>query len=105
MKYLVEINTDSAKGSELIKYIEQLGADESDVHILNEPPLTDEEMGLPPTRKVSRATLEAWLKPEDDEEGFTAEEVLALIRKDREDKAHKERFVVYRFIYGPWLDY
>jgi hypothetical protein len=87
MKYLVEINTNCAKGSELIKYKEQLGADESDVHILNEPPLTDEEMGLPPTRKVSRATLEAWLKPEDDEESFTAEEALEYIRKKREAKS------------------
>jgi poly(A) polymerase Pap1 len=59
MKYLVEIDADSKKGSELIKYIERLGANESEVHILNESPLTDEEMGLPPTRKVSRATLEA----------------------------------------------
>ena len=83
MKYLVEIESDSKKGSALIKYIEELGADESDVHILNEPPLTDEEMGLPPTRKVSRATLEAWLKPEDDEESFTAEEALEYIRQKR----------------------
>jgi hypothetical protein len=90
MKYLVEINADSAKGSELIKYIEHLHADERDVHILNEPPLTDEEMALPPTRKVSLATLEAWLKPEDDEESMTGDELMALIKKDLEkDRANR----------------
>jgi hypothetical protein len=86
MKYLVEINPDSEKGSELIKYIERLDADEDDIHILNEPPLTDEEMGLPPTRKVSLATMEAWLKPEDDEESFTIEEVRNMIKNDRKGK-------------------
>ena len=87
MKYLVEINSDSEKGSKLLKYIEKLNATDSDVHILNEPPLTDEEMALPPTRKVSRATLEAWLKPQDDEESFTAEEALEYIKKKRETKS------------------
>jgi hypothetical protein len=91
MKYLVEIDADSEKGSELIKYIEKLGANENDIHILNERPLTDEEMALPPTRKVSRATLEAWLKPEEDEESFTSDEILEQIRKDREEnKSHKK---------------
>jgi len=91
MKYLIEIDADSQKGSELIKYIERLGASENDVHILNEPPLTDEEMGLPPTRKVSDATMEAWLKPEDDEESLTADEVMALIKRDiAEDKAGRK---------------
>jgi hypothetical protein len=85
MKYLVEINSDSAKGSRLMKYIEKLDATEKDIHILNEPPLTDEEMGLPPTRKVSRATLEAWLKPEEDEESFTLDEVQDMIKKDLEE--------------------
>ncbi len=91
MKYLLEVNSDSAKGSQLMKYIDELGATEDDIHILNEPPLTDEEMGLPPTRRVSRATLEAWLKPEDNEESLTGDELLALIRKDiEEDKARKK---------------
>ncbi len=86
MKYLVEINSDTPKGSKLIKYIEELDASESDVHILNEPPLTDEEMGLPPTRRVSEATLDAWLKPDENEEGFTVEEALEYIRKKRQGK-------------------
>ena len=86
MKYLVEINSDTPKGSKLIKYIEELDASESDVHILNEPPLTDEEMGVPPTRRVSEATLDAWLKPEDNEEGFTVEEAFEYIRKKRQGK-------------------
>jgi len=86
MKYLVEINSDSVKGSKLIKYIEELDAPESDIHILNEPSLTDEEMGLPPTRRVSEATLDAWLKPEDNEEGFTVEEVLSYYAKKKAAK-------------------
>ena len=89
MKYLVEINSDSDKGSKLIKFIEELGATESEVHFLQEPPLTDEEMGLPPTRRVSEATLDAWLKPEDDEESFTAEEVIAYYDKTRKEKKVK----------------
>jgi hypothetical protein len=91
MKYLVEIDADSKKGSELIKYIERLGANESEVHILNESPLTDEEMGLPPTRKVSRATLEAWLKPEEDEESFEGDEILEYINKRREENAKSKK--------------
>jgi hypothetical protein len=91
MKYLIEIDADSQKGSELIKYIERLGASENDVHILNEPPLTDEEMGLPPTRKVSRETLEAWLKPEDDEESFEGDEILKYINKRRAENAKAKK--------------
>ena len=86
MKYLVEINSDSAKGSKLLKYIEELEANESDIHIVNEPPLTDEEMGRPPTRRVSEATLEAWLKPDENEEGFTTEEVLGYYEKKKAEK-------------------
>jgi hypothetical protein len=87
MKYLIEIETESEKGSELIKYIESLGLSKNDMRVINEPPLTDEEMGLPPTRKVSRETLEAWLKPEDDEESFTMDEALEYIRNKKEAKA------------------
>ena len=89
MKYLVEINSDSDKGSKLIKFIEDLGATESEVHFLQEPPLTDEEMGLPPTRRVSEATLDAWLRPDENEESFTAEEVLAYYDKKRKAKKIK----------------
>jgi len=84
MKYLVEINSDSAKGSQLMKYIEELKATENDIHILNEAPLTDEEMAKPPARYVSEATMDAWLKPGDNEQGFTCEEALEYIRKKRE---------------------
>jgi len=72
-----------------MKYIEELEATDSDIHILNEPPLTDEEMGRPPTRRVSEATLNAWLKPDDNEESFTAEEALEYIRKKRVEKKKK----------------
>jgi len=88
MKYLVEINSDSDKGSKLIKFIEELGATESEVHFLQEPPLTDEEMGLPPTRRVSEATLDAWLKPDENEEIFTEEEAFEYIKERR--KANKK---------------
>ncbi len=94
MKYLVQIDSDSPKGSQLMQYIEQLAAAESDIHIISEPPLTDEEMGLPPTRKVSRATLEAWLKPEEDEEGYTGDEILEYIRKKREENAKAKKIWV-----------
>ncbi len=90
MKYLVEINSKSAKGSNLMKYIEELGASEKDVHFINEVPLTDEEMALPPTRRVSETTLTAWLKPDDNEESFNAEEAIAYIRKKRAKKRKPE---------------
>jgi hypothetical protein len=83
MKYLVEINADSIKGSKLLKYIEDLGVSKKDVHVLNEAPLTDKEMGAPPTRRVSKATLESWLKPGDNEEGLTAKKALIYLRKKR----------------------
>ena len=90
MKYLIEIESDSPKGSEVLKYIEQLDAPKNDIRMIYEPPLTDEEMAMPPTRKVSRATLEAWLKPEDDEESFTIDEVWAMIKKDKKkNKLHQ----------------
>jgi hypothetical protein len=38
-------------------------------------------MGRPPTRRVSEATLDAWLKPDENEESFTAEEALEYIQK------------------------
>jgi hypothetical protein len=81
MKYLVEIDSETVRGSKLMKYIQELGTSDKDIHIVNEPPLTDEEMALPPTRRVSQATLDAWLKPDENEEGFTTEEVLAHFNK------------------------
>lgn len=83
MKYVIEVDGDSEKGSKVIEYIRQLDASDADVHILNEPELTDEEVAMPPTRKVSQATLDAYLEPRDDEEEFTADEALAYIRKQR----------------------
>ncbi len=86
MKYLVEVNSDSVKGSKLMKYIKELGAPDNDIHILNESPLTDEEMGMAPIRHVSEANLESWLKPGDNEEGFTGKEAVEYIRKKRDEK-------------------
>ncbi len=87
MKYLIEVESDSAKGSELLKYIEHLEAPKNDIRMIYEPPLTDEEMALPPTRKVSRATLEAWLEPKDDEEEFTGDEILKYLEKKRKENS------------------
>ncbi|MCW3127405.1 MAG: hypothetical protein JWO03_3063 [Bacteroidetes bacterium] len=90
MKKVIEFDTDTEKGAKLIKYIEQLDASHNDIHILNEPSLTDEEVAMPPTRKVSQATLDAYLEPKDDEQGFTAKESLAYIRKLRNEERKKK---------------
>jgi hypothetical protein len=85
MKYLVEIDADSEKGSKAIKYIKGLDAADSQIHFINEPALTDEEMAMPPSRMVSEATLDAWLEPKDDEEGFTIEQSKLYTQKRLEE--------------------
>jgi hypothetical protein len=90
MKYLIEVDSDTDKGSQLIKYIEALEADDSAVHILHEPPLTDEEMVMP-GKRPSNQRLEEWLKPQDEEMGHTISESRDYIRKRIEEMKKGEK--------------
>ncbi len=51
-------------------------------------PLTDGEMGLPGP-KPSKAQLEEWLKPKDDEEEFTINELKVYIEQRRAQNREK----------------
>jgi hypothetical protein len=57
---------------------------------IKERPLTDEEMILPGP-KPSKAQLEAWLKPDEDEEERPLSEAIADIKKRLLARAAKQR--------------
>jgi hypothetical protein len=80
MKYLVEIDDETTKGAQLISYIEKLKAPKKAVVVRKERALTDEEMGFPGP-KPSKAQLEAWLEPDEDEEEMPLSEAIAAIKK------------------------
>jgi hypothetical protein len=86
----VEIDDQTAKGAQLISYIEKLRPSKKAVTIHRERPLTDGEMGLPGP-KPSKAQLEEWLEPKDYEEGFTLDELKVYIENRRAKKKIKKR--------------
>ena len=82
MRYIVEIDDQTSKGAQLVDFIEKLRAPKKAVSIRLEQPLTDEEMVLPGI-KPSKTRLKEWLKPQDDEEEFTIEELKTYVTKIR----------------------
>ena len=81
MKYLIEIDGDKPKGAQLMNYISHLDADDETVHYVEEPPIRDEEMGLP-GRKTSEAKLLEWLRPDDNEEEVEMSVAFEQIRQE-----------------------
>ncbi len=90
MKYLVEIDDETSKGAQLISYIEKLKAPKKAVIVRKERALTDEEMILPGP-KPSKAQLEEWLKPDEDEEETPLDEVIASIKREIASEAKKRK--------------
>jgi hypothetical protein len=92
MKYLVEIDDQTSKGAQLISYIEKLKAPKKAVIVRKERALTDDEMILPGP-KPSKAQLEAWLEPDEDEEEMLLSEAIAEIKKEltSKSKARKKK--------------
>lgn len=89
MRYIVEIDSNTDKGAELLKYIAQLNASHDEVKVHQDAELSDEEMALPgqaPTPKQ----LEDWLsKPDygyvDGQDALVLlKEGLAAYRKSKE---------------------
>ena len=83
-EYIVEIDDQTDKGAQLITFIEKLHAPKKAVTMRKEKPLTDGEMGLPGP-KPSKAQLEEWLEPKEDEEEFTIR-IENLYRKSTRSK-------------------
>jgi hypothetical protein len=90
MRYIVEIDDQTSKGAQLVEYIEKLHAPKKAVTIRKEKPLTDEEMGIPGP-KPSKAQLEEWLEPKEDEEGLTLDELKVYIDNRRAQKKIKKK--------------
>jgi hypothetical protein len=90
MKYLVEIDDQTPKGAELISYIEKLKAPKKSVVVRKERPLSDGEMGLPGP-KLSKAQLEAWLRPDEHEEEMPLDLAISAIKKKLGAKAKKKK--------------
>jgi hypothetical protein len=88
MRYIVEIDDQTDKGAQLISYIEKLRPSKKAVSIRMEKPLTDGEMGLPGP-KPSKAQLEKWLEPKEDEEEMPLKEAIDAIRKKLRSKYAK----------------
>ena len=86
MKYLVEINTDTEKGAQLLKYIDGLNADDTAIHILHEPALTAEAMVVAGTRP-SANQLAAFLKPDDNEKEYDASEAFEVAKRELKKRA------------------
>ena len=85
MKYLIEIDDQTAKGAQLINYIEKLKAPKKAVIVRKGNAITDEDMILP-GRKPSKAQLEAWLEPKDDEDEMPLSIAIAEIKKELTSK-------------------
>jgi hypothetical protein len=90
MRYIVEIDDQTDKGAQLITFIEKLHAPKKAVVMRKEKPLTDGEMGLPGP-KPSKAQLEEWLEPKEDEEEFTLDELKVYIENRRSQKRAKKK--------------
>lgn len=88
MRYIVEIDDQTDKGAQLINYIEKLRASKKAVTVRKEKPLTDGEMGLPGPRP-SKAQLEQWLEPREDEEEMPLKEAIDEIKKRLRSKYDK----------------
>jgi len=66
----------------LKKVLADYDADEDhSVGMVNEPPLTDEEMAVPGGRVPTKAQIEEWLDREEDDELLSGEEALAYSLK------------------------
>lgn len=90
MKYLVEIDDETTKGAQLINYIEKLKAPKKAVAVRKERALKDEDMILP-GRKPTKAQLEAWLEPKDDEDEMPLDIAIAEIKKGLASKIKTSR--------------
>lgn len=89
MKYVVEIDDQTAKGAQLVDFITKLRASKKAVVIRKERPVKDAEMGLPGP-VPGKAQLEAWLKPQDSEEEFPLDVAIAAVKRKLTAK-HKGR--------------
>jgi hypothetical protein len=88
MRYIVEIDDQTDKGAQLISYIGKLRPSKKAVTIRKERPLTDGEMGLPGP-KPSKAQLEEWLEPKEDEEEMPLKDAISAIKKRLHSKYAK----------------
>ena len=89
MRYIVEIDDQTSKGAQLVSYIEKLRAPKKAISIRKERSLTDGEMGLPGP-KPSKAQLEEWLEPKEEEEEFSVNELKKYIENRRSLKKVKK---------------
>jgi hypothetical protein len=86
MKYLVEIDDQTIKGAQLISYIEKLKAPKKAVVVRKDRGLRDEDMILR-GRKPTKAQLEEWLEPKDDEAELPLGVAIVEIKRNLTSKA------------------
>jgi hypothetical protein len=90
MKVIIEVNPRSAKGAQLLKYVEKLKAGKRAVTLRQATEINDDEMGLPGTPPNSRL-LNEWLRPDVNEPSYTLDEAKTLSKQYLEKHRLKKK--------------